>query len=80
MTPETFRSSKLEKFIEKKVQFMIMQQQVIDRMRQSGAADEIIAPLDYNQTALYNYTFDLCQEFKIEMPPVPGVTPRTTSY
>lgn len=75
MASETFRTSKLEKFIESRVDFMIQQQRVIDAMKAKGASDETVSVLEYNQNAVYNYTFDLCREFSIEMPQVPGVTP-----
>jgi hypothetical protein len=77
--PETFRSSKLEKFIAKQVAYMEMQQRVIEEMRKlhgSAKADELTAPIQYNQTAWHNYTFELCKEFGLDMPVVLGVTPK----
>lgn len=77
---EMFRTSKIKHFIELKVVFMIGQQRVIDAMKSLGQPDELLNPLYYNQTAIYNYTFDLCKEFGIEMPVIPGVTPNATAY
>jgi hypothetical protein len=79
--PETFRMSKLEKFIAKQVAYMENQQRVIEAMRkqhQGGSIDveKLLEPIKYNQTAWHNYTFELCREFGIEMPRVLGVTPK----
>ena len=71
---ETFRTTKLEKFIQKKVDYMEMQQKIINSMKQLHG-DAVVRDLEINNLALYNYTFDLCREFGIEMPHVLGVTP-----
>lgn len=78
---EHFRISKLEKFIAKQVQFMEYQQRTIESFRKQHAtgsidADKIMEPVIANNTAMYNYTFDLCREFGLEMPHVLGVTPK----
>lgn len=74
---ETFRATKLEKFIQKQVEYMEHQQRTIEAMRKEYGtlkADELLTPVLLNQNAFYNYTFDLCREFSIEMPHVKGVT------
>lgn len=76
--PKTFRVSKIEKFVQKQVQYMEHQQRTIEAMRREYGivkADELLMSVILNQTAYYNYTVDLCREFGIEMPVVLGVTP-----
>lgn len=86
---ETFRTTKLEKFIAKKIQFMEHQQRVIEEIKKHGfdeaigsemAKQQVIHQLEVNQNAIYNTVFDLCKEFGIEMPHVLGVTPKTGGY
>lgn len=81
---DTFRTSKLEKFIASKVQFMEMQQKIIEDLRKHGFKEsngsegvqrQVIHQLEVNQTAIYNTIFDLCKEFNLEIPHVLGVTP-----
>lgn len=76
MPPETFRIGKLDKFIQSRVNFMELQQKSIESLKQSKERPEqAIHILEISQTVTYNYTFDLCREFGIEMPIVLGVTP-----
>jgi len=74
--PITFRSAKLEKFINEKVKFMEMQQSIIESVKKQDVPIEFIYGLETNQNAIYNTVFDLCREFGIEMPHVLGVTPK----
>lgn len=73
---ETFRISKLEKFIQKQVTVMEHQQRTIEGVKEQGLMNELINIIQANNTTMYNYTFDLCREFDIEMPYVLGVTPQ----
>jgi hypothetical protein len=73
---ENFRTAKLEKFIAKQVGLMEHQQRTIEGAKKQGIAESVLSILQTNQTVTYNYTFDLCREFGIEMPHVLGVTPK----
>lgn len=77
---EMHRISKVKKFITKKVSFLERQQQVIEDAKKNGLPLEVISILEINQNVTYNYTFDLCKEFGLEMPHVLGVTPKTGGY
>jgi hypothetical protein len=72
---ETFRKSKIEKFIKRAVQYMEMQQRIIENAKKQGLPEDSIRLLEITNTATYNYTCSLCEEFQFEMPHVLGVTP-----
>jgi hypothetical protein len=71
---ETFRTSKIQKFIKRQVEFMELQQKTIETLKAEGVAKEVITILETNQSAIYTVVFDLCHEFGLEMPIVTGVT------
>jgi hypothetical protein len=70
---EHFRTTKIQKFITKKVEFMEMQQRTIETLKEQGVAKEVIISLEASQTTTYNIVFDLCREFKLKIPVVLGV-------
>lgn len=69
---ETFRITKLEKFIQKQVDHINSQEKMIEILRRKGVeeSNEILDSLLMNQLAHYEYTVELCGEFGIEMPEV----------
>lgn len=75
--PETFRFSKIEKFIATKIAFMEHQQRIINDLKRTPNTSDAVMVLELNQNATYNYTHDLCKEFGIKMPVVLGVTPNS---
>lgn len=74
--PETFRISKVNKFVNEKVKLMEHQQRTIEQAKRQGLPQEVISIMEINNNVMYNYTFDLCREFELEMPIVLGVTPK----
>lgn len=73
--PQTFRISKVKAFVDRQVAHMEHQQRTIEEMRKlhgKDKADEIMAPVIYNQIAWWNYTVSLCLEFGLPLPVVLG--------
>lgn len=69
--PETFRTTKLQRFIKSKCAYMEMQQQVIEQAKKEFGPD-VVKQLEAAQKTLYICIAELCQEFSIEMPEIPG--------
>lgn len=72
---ETVRTSKIEKFVQKKVLELETCQRVINELKRNGADLKVYSVLETRQVVLYNTVFELCNEFNIKMPRVLGVTP-----
>jgi hypothetical protein len=61
----TFRTTKVQNFIKKKIEYMKMQQKMVEDGKKLGL------PVDLLESRLeenFNYTRELCKEFKLEIP------------
>jgi len=72
---ETFRTAKLERFIQKQVDHMNSQERILEKLRKrEGNKDvaEVIESITMSKFSAFTYTLELCKEFDIKMPEVLG--------